>query len=240
MTKYNTTESARPIDRLLSLINSENLSIRGFESSIKVANGYIKKQQNGKGGIGTDVLEKTLLAYPDWDLYWIVTGQGSPQIEKSIVREDDVKYIPFYDTEAAAGSEVAVDTEAITTPTNMIDVGDLLRDSECAIRIYGNSMTPNYPSGCVVGLKEVQDGIVDYGNVYVVETVDNRYLKRLYSDDDGRGYMCFSDNHMKYEEGMRKGKYYYEPFLMPFDTIRKLYRVTGVIKRNINSVIAGG
>lgn len=228
-------DAMRPIDRLESLINKEQLSPSAFEKEVKIANGYIAKQKAGKGGIGSEVLEKILIKYPSWDLYWIVSGKRVASTQP--LNEPDVKYIPFYDVEAAAGNDVTMDLQPTTTHNTMIDVGDLLRDSECAIRIYGNSMTPNYPSGCVVGLREVRDNIIDFGNVYVIETEDNRYLKRLYQDDNG--FMCYSDNNMKFTDGVREGKYYYEPFVIPKNTIRRIYRVTGVIKRNENSMIMG-
>lgn len=160
----------------------------------------------------------------------------------STVNEDNPSYgnrVPFYDVEAVAGQAANADMMPVTEPYSTIDVGDLLRDSECALRVYGNSMTPNYPSGCVIGLRIVRDGIVEYGNVYVIETEDNRYVKRLLKDKDDKGYLCYSDNVMKFTDGPREGDFYYEPFLVPYDKIKRLYRVTGVIKRNINSPIFG-
>lgn len=229
-----TQELHRPIDRLLSLLSDEGIAAKPFEERVGLSNGYIAAQKKGKGTIGSEALEKILQLYPKWDLYWIVTGKKPD--EKHMVSEDEPKYmIPFYDVDAAAGNDIGTDVSPVTQPSNMIDVGDMLRDSQCAIRIYGNSMTPNYPSGCVVGLREVLDGIIDFGNVYVIETEDNRYLKRLYPAENG--YECYSDNNMKFEDGARKGKYYYEPFVIKDRSIRRMYRVTGVIKRNENSMI---
>lgn len=54
--------------------------------------------------------------------------------------------IPFYDADAAAGPD-AVDMSPINAPAGTIDVGDLLSDSTAAMRVYGNSMLPNYPPG---------------------------------------------------------------------------------------------
>lgn len=59
--------------------------------------------------------------------------------------------VPLYDAPASAGITEA-EMPPIAAPAGTIDVGDLLHDSQAAIRIYGNSMIPNYPPGCVVGL----------------------------------------------------------------------------------------
>lgn len=64
----------------------------------------------------------------------------------------DKKRIPFYDAPASGSDVTVTEMTAIHAPAGTIDVGDLLHDSEAAIRIYGNSMLPNYPPGCVVGL----------------------------------------------------------------------------------------
>lgn len=41
------------------------------------------------------------------------------------------------------------------------------------------------------------------------------------------------NNHMKHESGPMTGEYFYPEFEIPFDAVRRLLRVTGVIKRNI-------
>ena len=69
-----------------------------------------------------------------------------------------------------------------------------------------------YPAGCVIVLKLHTDSFIEPGRVYVVETRDNRYLKRLYYTKDKKAFHCLSDNTMKYEDGPRKGEFYYLNF----------------------------
>ena len=123
--------------------------------------------------------------------------------------------------------------EAVTHPVGMIEIGGLLNDSESALRVYGNSMVPNYPAGCVVGLKTHSDSFIEPGSVYVIETAENRYLKRLYYNKDKTAFRCVSDNHMLHDSGPMKGELYYPDFEIPFNEVIRLSRVTGVIKRNI-------
>lgn len=147
--------------------------------------------------------------------------------------------VPYYDAEAAAGM-VLTEMSPIHAPAGTIDIGDLLHDSQAAIRIYGNSMLPNYPPGCVVGLAKSQGRFIEPGEVYIVETKDSRLLKRLfYKDDDPESdtITCYSDNTMKFENGARHGKLAYPPFNLHKKEIINLFMVTGVIKRNTNSVI---
>lgn len=104
---------------------------------------------------------------------------------------------------------------------------------EFAMRVYGNSMVPNYPAGCVIGLRQYNEHFIEPGTVYVIETEENRFLKRLYYNKDKKAFRCMSDNHMKHENGPMEGEYFYPEFEIPFEDIRRLLRVTGVIKRNI-------
>jgi hypothetical protein len=128
----------------------------------------------------------------------------------------------------------------VSNPVGTIDVGDLLADSEAAMRIYGNSMLPNYPPGSVVGIAQTFDNFILPGEIYVIETDEQRLLKRLFYKDDNPEsdtFLCYSDNTMVFDGGARHGKLAYPPFYLSRTSIRKLYIVTGVIKRNANSKI---
>lgn len=149
-----------------------------------------------------------------------------------------IKRIPFYDVKAEGGS--GYDVSPISQSAGTIEVGDLLKDSEAAMRISGNSMIPNYPPGCVVGLIKRYNSFIEPGEVYVIETRDGRILKRLfYKDDNTSGHLltCYSDNIMTFQGGARDGRMAYPPFDLPREEILNLYTVVGVIKRNTNSLI---
>lgn len=149
------------------------------------------------------------------------------------------KRIPLYDAETSAGN-VQIDMSPVHAASGTIDIGDLLNDSEAAIRIYGNSMIPNYPPGCVIGLRRHTDSFFQPGEVYVIETHNGRYIKRLFYKDDNPEsdfITCYSDNIMKFEGGARHGKIAYPPFDIPKKEIKNIFTVTGVIKRNDISAI---
>lgn len=180
---------------------------------------------------------KIVNAFPDLNKVWLMTGEGEMLKAGATPKEGDEvpvgKVIPLFDAEAAAGLNLGVDMSPQSRPIAMIEIGSILKDSESALRVYGNSMVPNYPAGCIVGLRTHQDSFIAPGHVYVVETTDDRYLKRLYYNKDKSALRCISDNHMVHEDGPMKGEFYYPEFEIPFDAIRRLFRVIGVIKRNV-------
>lgn len=172
------------------------------------------------------------------DFMWLAFGDGDGVSEPPMVYEG-IKRIPFYDVEATGGANGA-DVTAVTQPTGTIDIGDILRDSEAAIRMAGNSMMPGYPPGSVLGLIPRKGKKIVPGEVYVYEDEDGRHCKRLFFKDDDPGsdtYICYSDTTTKFESGPREGKLFYPPYELKVKDIVRLFTVVGVIKRNANGVI---
>lgn len=139
------------------------------------------------------------------------------------------KLVPIYDTRAAAGNS---QVELTGTKKGWVNIGDILKDSEGAIYIYGNSMIPGYPPGSLIGVRPLNETFIEPGSVYVIQTESNRYIKRLYYNEGKTALICISDNHIKHTDGPMEGQYYYPPFEIPFSSIKCIYAVTGVIKRN--------
>jgi transcriptional regulator with XRE-family HTH domain len=228
-------------------------SVRQFAISVGIDTSQYSKIEKGDLPITDNTLTKILEKYPELPKEYLLHGlgtyvprgegnNGTSFIEKrNQLKNNNVKKntVPFYDAKVTAGI-TETEMSPIHAPAGTIDIGDLLHDSQAALRIYGNSMIPNYPPGCVVGLARCQSKFIEPGEVYVIETRDRRMLKRLfYKDDnsDGELLTCYSDNIMLFEGGARNGKLAYPPFDIPKKEIINIFTVTGVIKRNANSVI---
>jgi phage repressor protein C with HTH and peptisase S24 domain len=147
----------------------------------------------------------------------------------------------YYNVGAAAGSQHAAEILPVKKSDGVLHINDLFKGSEYAIRISGNSMTPNYPSGAIIGIREVTDKIITPGSVYVIEKESDLWIKRLFYKNDNQElgiFECVSDNQMKYENGStRSGRLYYPTFDIAIDAVRKLFKVTGIYKPNELTVI---
>ena len=223
-------------ERLIEFIDHKKISRRSFALGIGASSSFVNSISKG---IGSEYVERIKDAYPDLNIAWLLTGEGSMLKEAQSGEENGAsqeissgKVIPYYDAEVAAGIEYGMEMTP-TSPVGWIEIGGILKDSEFAMRVYGNSMVPNYPAGCVIGLRRYTENFIEPGTVYVIETNENRFLKRLYYNDDKTAFSCISDNHMKHESGPREGKYFYPEFEIPLEDVKRLFRVTGVIKRNI-------
>ena len=213
------------------MIKTLGTNVSKFERDIDTGASTISKAISRNSELKLDIVEKILKAYPNVSRQWLITGKGQMLLEP----EKPIKKIPIIG-EAAAGGDMQIYTNE-GQEMEYIDVGDLLRDSEAAFTVYGNSMNPNYPSGCILGIKRCYDGFIQPGEVYLLETKSNRVFKRLYYNDDNTAYVCFSDNTLMHETGALKGKYYYPMFEVKFDDVIRIFDVTGMIKRTRNSGI---
>ncbi len=89
----------RIIDRLYIYMDFKGMTAYAFERTCGIANGYLKKQYNGKGSIGSDILEKIHHHCPDMNIAWLLTGEGEMIIRDldNELKEDEKKYITIKD-----------------------------------------------------------------------------------------------------------------------------------------------
>jgi len=158
--------------------------------------------------------------------------------EQKLNSEDQV--IPFYDTNAHGAAPDIVEILPPLNNNNVLHINDLFKGSQYAIKVSGNSMTPNYPPGSIIGIRLIENKQIIPGNVYVLQIDNELIIKRLfYKDEDQYSgiFQCMSDNSMKYEHGVRAGKLCYPPFYRKVDEVIKLFKVTGIYKGNELTVI---
>ncbi len=160
---------------------------------------------------------------------------GNPEVEENIQideKNSHIHLIPFYDAIAVAGRRSVANMEAVTVPAEMINPGDWYVDATCAMRVYDESMLPEYRPGSVVALKEVYDKrLIIPGEDYVIETPEYRVIKRLQKGSDPTCWLACSVNQEIWEQGPNKGKLIHEPFEIPIDLVRRVFLVLGEIRR---------
>jgi hypothetical protein len=79
----------RVIERLLAYLNHHRLTPYTFERTCNIGNGYLRKQEKGKGTIGSDTLQKIGSVYKDLNLSWLLTGVGNMIIDGTYPRTLD-------------------------------------------------------------------------------------------------------------------------------------------------------
>ena len=67
----------KTIDRLMQFIQHAGLSARQFDLSIGASNGYTLRMKKNNASVGSDVIENILRVYPQLNVVWLLTGEGS-------------------------------------------------------------------------------------------------------------------------------------------------------------------
>lgn len=219
-------------ERLLQFIEYKGLDKAGFEREADLSNGFVDKSGDNTR---KKTLDKISNAFPDLNIAWLRTGEGSMISDQVIYEETQTRdgrhLIPFFDDVATfGGTEITADVETTHAhATELIDAGDWFRDASAAIRHYGISMV-EYPSGCILALREVRDRqLIIPGRDYTIETSEYRVTKRLQKGKTHEYVTAYSTNLETYPDG----RMIHEPFDIPWSSIRRIYAVLGyVVKKN--------
>lgn len=168
----------------------------------------------------------------DLNTEWLITGEGdmlNAQAKKmSKVRSSDIndRLIPFYDVETTGGYNGRVSSSEEGALSGYIQPGGWFDGREtAAIRHVGDSMT-EYPDGCVLAVREVQEKrLLVPGRNYVIETREYRVTKRVQLGSRENTIMLYSSNSEKYEDG----RLIHEPFEIDLEDVIHIYGVLGYI-----------
>ena len=194
-----------------------NLLQKDLATYLGISREFISMVESGKAVLPRNHICKLLNNDKGWDTSAIQEQESAGK-----------KKIPLYNDVATIGgnNEQVANVDDAARPTEWVDAGDWFPSATSAIHHYGDSMV-EYPSGCILALKRVNDPrLLINGENYVIETDEFRITKQL--QDDGDFIMAYSSNRETYPDG----RLIHSPIRIPKDAIRHLDLVLGcVIKR---------
>lgn len=83
-------------------------------------------------------------------------------------------------------SVMEYDCEKVISPIKGVDY---------AMTVSGDSMSPEYPSGCQILIKKINErAFIDWGKVFVLDTVNGTIIKKLMPTSDPEKVLCVSIN----------------------------------------------
>jgi hypothetical protein len=215
-------------NRLVEFLAYLGIGQTKFEEKVGLSRGFVNTLKNN---LTIKTLSKIESAYPELNTEWLKTGIGA-----MLKTEISNKLIPFYDDIATIGgaNSNAANMQGTSSPTEYIDAGDWFREATAAIRHYGDSMT-EYPPGCILALKEVQERqLIIWGKDYVIETSEYRITKRVQRGDSDAYIKAYSSNAETYPDG----KLIHEPQDIAWKHIRRIFIVLGyVVKKNGGTIV---
>ena len=76
------------IDRIKELALIEHKSISAFEDNVNISRGYLGVLKKRKSNPGVDLIETIVNKYPDYNVRWLITGEGEMKIKKETSQEE--------------------------------------------------------------------------------------------------------------------------------------------------------
>ena len=88
----------RAIDRLIKFIDylkerKETKSLKSFEETCGLSNGYLANSKKSNGSIGSDMLARIISKFPQLNLAWLCTGNGNMIVDQ---RDNNANYKEAY------------------------------------------------------------------------------------------------------------------------------------------------
>ena len=219
--------------RFLKINHLKQIDVANY---LGISESFMSQIVNGTRQLPPDKRE-LLLKNKDWDstplLYQELTDYMEEQRAKIIGKLTTKNKIPLYDDAPTIGgtNDQVANVDDSARPTEWIDAGDWFPTATSAIHHYGDSMT-EYPSGCILALKRVNDSrFLLNGENYVIETDEFRITKRIL--DDGDDIIAYSTNQETYPDG----RLVHAPIRIPKDAIRHLDLVLGCVIRKFSTPV---
>lgn len=200
-------------DRLKEFLSSQKIGRNRFEEQLGISIGYMSSKATT---ITSDVIEKTILAYPILNLDWLITGSGemlksATPTSVSASSDNSISYrlVPLLNLDAVGGihspNVVLGDREYADQLIPFTDA----QEGDVALTVSGESMSPTCPPGSRVLIRQVPQWreYFGYGNIFVLLLTDGRrILKEVqkYHEDSKNYILCKSHNDKYPEEELPK------------------------------------
>lgn len=208
-------------DRILRYISYKGLTKKAFEREACLSNGYLNSLREKPSD---SKLRGIYKAYPDLNPIWLLSGTGDMLVDNSNNSNNSTadlpgtsdhscqNLVPLVPIAAQGGSlsefadsAMAYDCEKVISP---------IKDVDMAICVSGDSMAPEYPPGCQILVKKINErAFIDWGRVYVLDTVNGAVIKKVLPADSPDTVLCVSINPD------------YPPFEVRMEHINGFYRV---------------
>ena len=228
----------RAIDRFDSYMKRKGLTDSQVTKDLGLSNGLLGKSRKKDRDMSRNIANSAINFYEDLSAAWLLTGEGpmlvnnsendlvntsnasapapSPPSNIEEIKSYEVPLLPLdaiggrLDGFAPNGVTIS-QCETITSP---------FKNAALAIRVKGQSMSPIYPSGCMLFIVKNNGGWLDWGKVYVLDTDNVVIVKQLSPSQKGEEYICCKSFNNSPE---------FAPFDIPHTSIYGIYRVLGAM-----------
>ena len=216
---------------LKSHLNQLGYNQDQLSKMLDVSQPYLSALLSGKKAFGKGTAEKWQQMF-GFSAGWLLTGEGSMLVNNSenpsntsapaapsSVQEEDGNRVPLIPFEAQGGNLDGFARNGVTL-AQCDTINSPFKGAQFAISVNGQSMYPNYPSGCLLFISKNMADWVEWGKVYVLDTENGIVVKQLVPSELGDDFVCCKSFNNAPE---------FAPFNVPKSTIFGVYRVVGAL-----------
>lgn len=215
---------------LKSYLNQLGYNQDQLSKMLDVSQPYLSALLSGKKAFGKGTAEKWQQMF-GFSSGWLLTGEGSMLVNNSINTsntsapavsspiEEETKRVPLIPFEAQGGQLDGFARNGVTL-AQCETVPTPFKGAQFAISVRGQSMSPTYPSGCVLFISKNIADWVEWGKVYVLDTENGVIVKQLAPSTLGEDFVCCKSFNDAPE---------FAPFNVPKASIFGIYRVVGAL-----------
>lgn len=165
----------------------QGLSVSELQERLNVSNAYIYNTSR----MSPAVAVKLKKLYPSVNIDWINDGKGEMTFNPSEALP--VHKVPLLPMSALAGS--ILDFGSTVVSYNCEKIVSPVDDARFALTITGDSMAPEYPNGCIVFVKRVDEfSFVEWGKTFVLDTPNGYIVKNIHPSSSEDKVTCRSVN----------------------------------------------
>ena len=222
----------RVIDRFDSYMKYKGLNDNQVTKDLGLSNGLLGKSRNKDRDMSRKIANSAINFYVDLSAAWLLTGEGSMLVNNSAnpsdtsapaapssVQEEEDNRVPLIPFEAQGGQLDGFARNGVTL-AQCETVPTPFKGAQFAISVRGQSMSPTYPSGCVLFISKNIADWVEWGKVYVLDTENGVIVKQLAPSTLGEDFVCCKSFNDVPE---------FAPFNVPKASIFGIYRVVGAL-----------
>lgn len=213
----------RKIDRFDRYMKSKGLNDNKVTNLLGLSVGTLGKSRKPQRDLSDKSVEQILKFYTDLNRVWLMTGEGemlyTPTIEtqgskQETENETTAKLVNIFPVEAQAGS--LKDFFESVREWNCEKIISPVRDVDFALGVAGDSMSPEYPNGSRIFVKQINErAFIEWGRVFVLDTCNGIVIKRLVPSEKDGYVKCLSINTDPI----------YAPFEVAWSDVYGVYRV---------------
>lgn len=184
--------------RLIKYLKYKGIGQIKFAESVGLSRGYVNNIVNS---IQPKTLDRITKYYNDLNPSWLMTGEGNMLRENnneetsSFTDKFKREYMTFLLPQSAMGGPLTGISADSVLLGHCEKVVSPIKGVDFAITVYGESMSPRYPSGSRLLIKKIDpNAFIDWGKAYVIDSCNGVIVKEVIKSSKEGYIICKSVN----------------------------------------------